>query len=185
MRPPWYEVPEGGPRRARRRAFTLVELSVVLGVSLLAAAVVLPAFLGFLRGQQLRRAARRTLALAGEARGLAVARDTAVRLRYDPDAHALRLGAAATELGAGEEGVQALAPVAERETPAARLLEFPNEVEVAIESSGFRGDGSLLFYPDGQAEPATVRLEREGFPPIVLLLNPRTGRMRLRREGEE
>lgn len=37
----------------------------------------------------------------------------------------------------------------------------------------------LRFYGDGRADGGEIRLLREGFEPIVLTVNPHTGRMKV------
>ena len=172
-------------RKARTRvrlAFTLIELVVVLTIMLLAAVVAVPSFLRFQHSWQLQWAARRTLALAGEARGLAVSRDTSVDLAYDPVAHGLRLSVPPGDPPPPDDTASGKPapdepPVSERLTPDTRLLEYPLDVNVHLERpDGTRAD-SLRFFGDGRAEPVTVRLEREGFPPLVFRMNGRTGRL--------
>lgn len=159
------------------RGFTLVELMVVLALMVMAAFAVLPSFVRFQQQSQLQDAARRTLVIAAEARELAVARDTEVMLIYDAGAHGLRLRIAPVEPDpdtpptAPEE-----TPASERRTGDLRLLDYPLDVALNIEGNA-GSDGALLFHPDGRSAPATVRLEREGFEPVTLAVNPATGRL--------
>jgi prepilin-type N-terminal cleavage/methylation domain-containing protein len=159
-----------------RAGLTLVELAVTLAVLTLAATIAAPAFIRFQQASQLQWAAQRTMALAGEARGLAVSGDTLVRLEYDPQGHGLRM---VTEPQDGGE-----APISERRTPDARFLELPLDVEVAFEKDTGPSDGGLSFYPDGRSDPLRVRLQRLGFPPLTLAMNARTGRLRLQEQSE-
>jgi prepilin-type N-terminal cleavage/methylation domain-containing protein len=161
-----------------RRAFTLIELVVVMGVLALAAVLIVPSFTRFRQGIQLQEAARQTLAFATEARGLARARDTTVTLTYDEGAHGLRLEVAPgdAEQEPGGKGPDA-GPLHEHQAPDTRLLEYPLEVAVSLESREGRSERSVRFYGDGRADPVQVRFEREGFDPVVLEMRPRTGRL--------
>ncbi|HTE16822.1 MAG TPA: prepilin-type N-terminal cleavage/methylation domain-containing protein [Armatimonadota bacterium] len=164
-----------------RPGLTLVELIVVLSVMVLASLVVVPGFVRFHHASQFNWAVRRTLALAGEARGLAVSGDRVVMLEYDPGSHGLRLLGEAQDTE-GDGGGGTLAPLDERRTPDTRLLPYPLDVEVSIENDRAPGGDegqSLRFFPDGRAEPARVRFTREGFEPVELAVNPRTGRLKI------
>lgn len=177
------------PKRLRRWAvsrqvntgLTLVELVVTLTILVLASGMVVPSFLRFQHASQLQWSARRILALAGEARGLAVSGDTIVRLGYDHTAHGMRMVVEPPEEGA-EDAPAAPGkepPVNERRTPDTRLLPMPWEVAVKVERDRPSEDQSLRFYPDGRSDAVRLRLDREGFQPIVLAMNARTGRLRI------
>lgn len=166
-------------RPRAKKAFTLVELIVVIGILVLTSSVMIPAFVKFHHRQQLSLAARRTIALSLEARGLAISRDTGVSLIYDRRAHGLRLVMDAPDPDAGREFEPAGAPAGSLRTGDLRLLEYPLEVQVRIERADPQLPGVLRFRPDGRAGEAVMQLTREGFDPIMLALNPRTGRLRV------
>ncbi len=168
-----------------RRAFTLVELLVVMGIMALAAVTLAPSFARFHRATLLRHAAYRTLALAGEARTLAMARDTEAVLRYDRDAQVLRLEVEPVEPdvdpeSAGGRGAGAApagaAPLTERLLPDARSVEYPLDMEVELDTAQ-EGPPAIRFDGDGRADEATLRLRLDELEPVVLVVNPRTGRM--------
>lgn len=161
------------------KGFTLVELIVVLAVLVLASTVMIPAFVKFHHRQQLTLAARRTIALALEARGLAVTRDTGVSLIYDRQAHGLRLVMDPPDPDAGREFDPAGAPVGSLRTGDLRLLEYPLEVQIRIERPDPGQPAELRFRPDGRAGEAIVAFTRDEFEPLLVALNPRTGRMRV------
>jgi Tfp pilus assembly protein FimT len=146
---------------------------VVLSILALASLVAVPGFLRFQHASQLQSAARRTVALAGEAHGLAVSGDRVVLLEYDPVAHGLRLREEAP-VEPDQPVPGASVPVSETRTSDTRLLEYPLDVEVEIQGAGSR----IPFTPDGRSEPVTMIFHREGFPPVTLVMNPRTGRLR-------
>ena len=160
----------------------------------IAAAAITPGLVRFLHGAQLQDAARRTAALATEARGVAVARDRTVTMTYDPEAHGVRLtvepGDMALEEMPGErEGAVESPTVGESPTSDSRLLEFPPEVRFVLtqdtqQVTRSQRPATFLFFGDGRAEGGPVIFEREGFPIITLAVNPRTGRVALRHEGQ-
>ena len=166
-------------RSAAGKGFTLVELIVVLGVLVLASTVMIPAFVKFQHRQQVTLAARRTIALALEARGLAISRDTGVTLIYDRQAHGLRLVMDPTDSDSSREFDPAGAPAGGLRTGDLRLLEYPLEVQVRIERPDPKLPSVLRFRPDGRAGEAVVAFTREEFEPVRVALNPRTGRMRV------
>jgi prepilin-type N-terminal cleavage/methylation domain-containing protein len=173
--------------RAVRHGLTLVELVVVLMVVVLASLVVTPGFIRFHQAWQLQWAARRTLAMAEEARGLAISADRNVTLAYDRSTHVLRLAVLPPEDAseAPEAGAGSIPPpVGELRTSDSRALEYPLDVEVSFEAQEAAAPAELRFYPDGRADAARVRLERPGFPPMLLRMNPRTGRLK-REEAPE
>lgn len=176
----------GGRMARRSRAgFTLIELAVTLTVLMLAAAVAVPGFVRFQEASQLQWTVRRTLALAGEARGLAVSGNQEVSLEFDPGAHGLRLVIQPSAEGdEPDANPEAEPPLGERRTPDARFLPFPLDLEVKVEGKRAEETTAVRFYPDGRAEEAKIRLERFGFQPVVLGMNPRTGRMRIEERPE-
>ena len=175
------------PRRGRA-GLTLIELAVTMTVLLLAAVVVAPSFLRFLQASQLQWAARRVMGLAGEARGLAVSGDRVMRLEYDPKAHGMQMSVDQSEED-DADAAPALPgtepPVGERRTPDTRMLLLPLDVNVRIERDRPSEDSSIQFFPDGRSEDLHVRLEETGFPPVVLTMNARTGRLQFEEEASE
>ena len=170
----------------RRSGFTLIELIVVLWIVMLASLVAVPSFLRFHRANQLRTAGLRTLALAAEARGLAVERGSPVSLRFDPAMHGLRLVVSeppAQPVLAGDAPNQReVEGAVDRSmtvpSPDAKVLEYPLDVDVRIESaSGPKQAEEFRFWPDGRAVPARMTLSGEGLDPLEFVVNPRTGRL--------
>jgi len=160
------------------RAFTLVELMVVISVMVLGAVAIIPSFIRYHHRAQFTEAARKTMALAVEARGLAAARDTVVSLHFDPVLHGMRLAIQPTDADAeAAQGPPDAAPLGERRSPDTRLLEYPLDVEVTLEGRDPATQPAFRFYPDGRADLARMVLKREGFDPLVLATNPRTGRL--------
>ncbi|MFN3651206.1 MAG: prepilin-type N-terminal cleavage/methylation domain-containing protein [Armatimonadota bacterium] len=161
-----------------KRAFTLVELIIVLALLVLATSAVVPSFVRFHQQEQLGHAARRVISMAGEARGLALSRGAVAALAYDPQARELALVVEPneTEPDPALDG-EAPLPAPEPPSPDARLLRFPPEVRLEIENRDGPETLSLRFYPDGRADLGRIAIFREELRPIRLAVNPRTGRM--------
>jgi Tfp pilus assembly protein FimT len=161
----------------------LIELAVTLTVLMLAAVVAVPSFIRFQQASQLQWAVRRVMVLAGEARGLAVSGDSEVRLEYDPQAHGMRMVVEQPDAHEDTKGATgapgAEPPVGERRTSDTRFLPLPFEVSLKLEQERLSETTALRFYPDGRSDARNLRLEEEGFPPVVLTMNPRTGRLRI------
>jgi prepilin-type N-terminal cleavage/methylation domain-containing protein len=169
------------PQSAIRNGFTLIELMVVIALMVMASVAVLPSFVRFLHASQLRDAVRRTMVMAVEARGLAVSRETSVSLSYDEATHGLRLEVTPSEADLEPDPTAVLggdpAPRGEAKTSDHRLLEYPLDVEVTIDNGRTATDERLWFYADGRADEAEVRFAREGMEPVLLRVNPATGRL--------
>ena len=87
MSPSLQGTAEGGPwGPARgRRAFTLMELLLVVFIAMLLASLVMPAFLRSFRGAQLRSAVRSAVMIHRHARNLAILRQRHVAVRVDQE----------------------------------------------------------------------------------------------------
>ena len=81
----------------RRRAFTLVELLLVLAIFAVVAAVTVPTFVKSIRGNRLRTATRTVLMAGRYARSMALLNQQEMAVTFDMEAgkvSVLRLGAA-------------------------------------------------------------------------------------------
>ena len=79
--------PLAHPRPAdRRRAFTLLELILVLLILSIASAIVVPSMMGFATGRANQNAATLVLGLANQARSQASAKGTVCRINFDAGA---------------------------------------------------------------------------------------------------
>jgi type II secretory pathway pseudopilin PulG len=170
-------------RHTARRGFTLVELIVVITLMILASAAVVPSYIRFHKHEQLDWAAWKTRSLAIEARALAISRDTVVSLVYEPADHVLRMDAERPETQGDTDG-ESENPRSEPPPPPKRAVEYPFEVDVDVAARGGE-EPRVRFYPDGRADDAHIRLSRDGFPPIVLTINPRNGRVTTDTSGDE
>jgi len=162
-----------------RRGFTLVELIVVIMVIMLVVAVAVPSFFRFQHAAQFQSVVRRSLGLLGEARGLALSTEHEVVVFHDVDANALRLMVepAATDQEVDPGGPRP--PADERATRDIRVVPLPPDVSIRVGTVDEAAEPALRFYPDGRAEPGTLFLGQEGSFPVLLTVNPRTGRVRV------
>ena len=151
---------------------------VVILVLLLATGVVVPSFTRFQKQAQFDWTLRRTLAFATEARGLAISTEHPVALSFNAPTHSFRLLVEPGEQDGDEDATsEAAPPAAERSSPELRMVPVPPDVEVLMQLNGAEAGAPLRFYPDGRADAATIRLEREEHDPVALEVNPRTGRL--------
>lgn len=159
-------------RRGRgwpRAGFTAIELILVITLMVVVAAVVLPGFPAFSRGQQLHATAGRLAAMIRYAGDWSVTHEQTLLLSYDGEGRGFRLEieeAAAEELlarpvAAGEEGAEEESETPEIES-AWRLLRLPGEItlESGELADGRSLDGSepLRFLPDGRCDDALLVL---------------------------
>lgn len=161
-----------------RRAFTLLELIVVIMVMLLLIGVAVPSFFRFQHAAQFGSVVRRSLALMGEARGLAVSTEHEAVVHYDGQSHSLRLMVEPAETDREVDPNGPRPPADERATRDIRVIPLPPDVQVRLGSGGLNEEPALRFYPDGRAEAGTLQIGQEGTPPVTIAINPRTGRAR-------
>jgi len=96
-----------------RRAFTIIELLLVIVIIGIITAITIPNFIKSIRGNRLRAAGRTVVSAGRYARSMAVLQQRAVDLRFDLEAHTItvldmkrrldRVRVAVVELGADEE----------------------------------------------------------------------------------
>lgn len=155
---------------------------MVILVLLLATGVIVPSFTRFQAAAQFDWTVRRTLVFATEARGLAISSEHPVTISLDAGSHTLRLEAEPAEADGDREPSGAPPPLSERTPPELRLVPLPRDVTVSIETEGRADDAVLRFYPDGRADAGLIRLQHEAREPILLAINPRTGRLTVQEE---
>jgi len=108
----------GGGRVSSRRAFTLLELLLVLVISGIVAGLAVPALMRTLRGERLRAAARAVAASHRLARATAALRAEPVELRLDPRKRRVEVARRApAPAESGEENPDAAAPPPDAAAP--------------------------------------------------------------------
>jgi prepilin-type N-terminal cleavage/methylation domain-containing protein len=169
---------DGRKEKGPRRGFTLVELIVVIVVLLLLAGVAVPSFFRFQHAARFQGVVQRAVGLMGVARGLAISTEHDVVLLWDEETRSLRVQVEPADADRDLEPNAPAPPASERSPRDLRVLPMPPEVDARVEVDTRNPDPALRFYPDGRAEPGVLRLEREGAAPVLLTVNPRTGRVR-------
>jgi general secretion pathway protein H len=141
-----------------RRAFSLLELLLVIAIMGMLAAVVLPSLPGALESARLRGSAGEVRATLTLARTLAVSES--------------RSRAVAFDLGRGEYGIDG----------DSRKWALPEGIRVAVlrrgDAAAERGVLRVRFYPDGSADEAEVALSSSGGGRLRVSVDPLTGIVR-------
>jgi prepilin-type N-terminal cleavage/methylation domain-containing protein len=136
-----------GPRGSGARAFTLLELILVMMILALSAMMAVPMLAPFARGRKVTDTAGQLLALTKFAQDMAMSEGKSVRLEIDP-------GQGVFALTAEKEG--AYAPV---ESGLARSFSVGDGVTIAWEGmSDAATQGYVQFDSDGGHDVATVRV---------------------------
>lgn len=133
--------------RAAKRAFTLIELMVVIVVLAILAAVITPSLVSMKATSDHRDTVSAVRRLSTEARNLAIARGETVIMVYDDSAKALSLQSTDSE---GETNDIKSVPV----TPDLEPTAFRNN-EVEANSSDFE----VKFGPDGHSTGGALQFE--------------------------
>ncbi|MGV3724468.1 MAG: hypothetical protein ACO1SX_26540, partial [Actinomycetota bacterium] len=152
---------------------------VVIMVLLLLVGVAVPSFFRFQHAAQFQSVVRRSLGMVGEARGLAVSTEHEAVILYDGASNALRLMVEPAETDQEVDPNGPRPPADERAVRDIRVIPLPPDVFVRVGSGESTEEPILRFYPDGRAEPGTLQFQQEGSAPVLLTVNPRTGRARL------
>ncbi len=170
----------GRKERGLREAFTLIELTVVLFMMVLAAALVAPRFPGFLQSIQLKDAARRVAGLVQLGREQAILEEQTISLIYDANSHRFRLiredlqnSSPGTSPNQGETGEVPLSGV---------QIPLPEKVTVSLEKVGDSSantSDTLVFEPDGRAEDANILLEIPGQSSLAVAIRRNATRIRI------
>lgn len=172
----------------RTRAFTLIELMVVLTLIGILSAMILPEMRGSMEEAALRSASREFVEVLGMAHSRAISTLRTHRVRWIASEH--RYVLEAEEESEGRAASRGFAPL--REVQGSQgTLNHRITVEVrsgdrdrTSASAGASGetaphDGTLAFRPDGTADAAEILLEdRDGFR-IALRLQGATARVKL------
>ena len=171
----------------RNRAFTLLELILVLVILSAGAALVVPRFGGVAARQRLRAAACELMSISGRARAEASA--LALRYRLVLDAEERKYWVERESEPLSEPNEFSLVPrswARVRELP--RAMEF-EQVDYADEELAERREEAGSFYvefrPDGTADPVVIYVASEAGDRIALQIEEATGRATVRAAEEE
>lgn len=148
-------------RSPRSRAFTLVEVSVVVLLLAMFAALTVPRLAAFKRGNELREFRMNLVKLVGEAKASAMETGTECRVRYEESGDQFELVRVGTD---DDEQV-------------IETLSLPAEVQISSSRSGGQDMGvnwQASFYPDGSATDGGVRIDW-GDTEESLIIDGRTG----------
>ncbi|MGB0582625.1 MAG: pilus assembly FimT family protein [Limisphaerales bacterium] len=130
-------------RRPTQNAFTLIELILVMGVLATLAAIVIPRFSGFLKGQDISMESKRFVALTQSAHNEAISSGLAQTLWINPNnrTYGLRETAGYSEL-----------------TNSGKIYSLGDNLQFELDSFAARtlGEFAIRFLPDGDIEEGSV-----------------------------
>jgi prepilin-type N-terminal cleavage/methylation domain-containing protein len=176
--------PFSHPRK--RRAFTLIEVLVVVFIALIASAIAVPSFVRAMQGQRLRTSARAVVTAHKYARNMAVLRQTPMALLFDRLGQQIELvSLQSRESLAGrnmfmDTRTQALRDAAppkpefkedgEEKAPPSIASEETRKLESDVKIDDFSSEGDVAerdgvywvnYYPSGMSDGFTLKLVDE------------------------
>ena len=145
--------------RERRRAFTLVEMLVVLGIITFLAAVTVAAIWPFMSGQALSGGARTLQAMIYQARAYAIANRTQATLYLDPNEKQMVLFATPEDLDSALGAGDSRQYRADRPEFLPKGAKFGTDGGQVVMNASDNGIGNIIvFSTTGSIESATVTL---------------------------
>ena len=175
-------MPPGG-RRAFR-AFTLLELIVVMVMMTVVLAVAAPNLLEQVRAAAVRKAAAEFIALAQLARSTACLEQEPLELRVDAAKRVMYLARGEAPVSRSS-GIEAVDRLFEKSKPAQRRIglamgrrEIPERIRCVLSTAG-REEFRIAFKPDGSAEDGRVVFTAPGGREIAVRIDGPTGRARV------
>jgi len=183
-------LPYGGKSLSRQssRAFTLVELMVVLVLIGILTAMIIPEMKGTLEEELLRSSSRQLIDVFSIASSRAVSLNQLHQVRFEPKTGRYQVERRVRQQGRDEFVSLKDVPGCEgridpRIAVEVRVASQPQTSESNDESPEQPGQSdeaqTLAFYPDGTADPGVIMLQdRSGFR-VALRLNPVTARVQV------
>lgn len=139
-------------RTAQFRAFTLLELVLVLAIIASALAMVAATLSGFARGQRADNAARQFVSLTRWARSQAVTDGVSYRLKVD-------VAAGQWQLSVQDPATDGFA---DSDSPFGRVFTVPEGVEIQAELPITDGQQTITFDPTGRCDTGTLHFVGHG-----------------------
>ncbi len=139
------------------RGFTLVELSVVVLLIAVLAAVAAPSFAGFWRASQARNCAWQVATLARRARDYSICHEVRVALAYDYDEAQREFRLTTESDPTGAPGV--FEPLRLAGAQPVSVPETVESVALSVEGREAGPEWPVVFFPDGQSLAAEIVLE--------------------------
>jgi len=140
-------------RRACRRAFTLMELVVVMLLLTVMMAMAAPALRNFWKGNRVKDAGDQIVYVARLARSQAITNGAMYRLAFDADGSGYVL-----TMQQGETFVAA----------PGQSYRLPDEARIEVSKADGSAADHIDFFPNGRTEPATIKLMAEGYSDIMI-----------------
>lgn len=151
---------------SRQRAFTLLELLLVLALVAVLAALTGPRLSGALKGQRLDAQARTVIAYARRARALAAAEGRSYELVFDPTQRTLRLARQRDPLAAPSDPEEPEREALDESLAWARPLPFEEGVELIEATATQNTEGAAYSELETEVldlgEPVAVRFAPDG-----------------------
>lgn len=167
----------------RRRAFTFLEVMIVLVIVGIVAAVIAPSMRGPIESTALRSSAREVAAAAGLARQRAITENDRVSLRFDIEKRTWRIASAADEEDDRRSSRRDSAATSSEDQPRT----FPRGVAVAryivdgeeqpIDTRG-EDEIEISFFPDGTTAGGAIELKNRRDRLFTVEIAEGTGRIR-------
>ena len=171
-----------------RRAFTLIELMVVILMIAVMAGVVVPAYNHYFAKARFENTARDVQDIFAFAREQAIARDTTVTVTYDPQNHAFVAQVAPSQPQTDLPVALASTVNPDGTTPQSGETQKAAQLDADVTVAAFTvsssasgapsgGGNQLHFLPDGTVEGATLALTGSAGYTAQYHLWPATGRL--------
>jgi prepilin-type N-terminal cleavage/methylation domain-containing protein len=162
-------------RSCEARAFTLVELMVVIIVIVIVSGVMVAEMRGTLEDALLRTNARKLVEVCDAASNRAIAIHEAQTLRIDTKSGRF----VAESRARGADGADGEVIKGELDNRISLTIREPEREEGAEEAEPVEDLSAITFYPDGAADAREFLFRDRAGVELVLRINPATGRVRI------